>query len=401
MYVGSLWALRGTVRIRVRGASTERFLNACARDEILFRDAERTGADTMLMTVYARDFRRLRSHARREFCAVRVVKKSGGPFLWRRARRRVALLLSVALCAVLLIVLSSYIWTVEITGCERVTEREIAAALAEFGVRPGAPVRGINPDRIRLEVLTLDARLSYLTITVSGTHVDVLVHERRVTPERVADDVPCDVVADKTGIVESMQVLDGLTTVRVGSAVLPGDVLVHGEIVSQQGTVWYTHAAANISLRTRHTLRWFVPLDRTVFERTGKTKKRYAVSAFGRTFALYNIEKEPFSCYDTVIERKQLGKSAGVRLPFYLTVETLYETQPREAEIDTKALADTLRQRMHASLARTIGEQARIVKENYVWSEGEGRLYGTLHAECIESCGVQKPLGGTNDGTNH
>lgn len=401
MFIGSLWGLRGSVRIRVCGASPERFLNACAREGIAFRDAERTGADTIALTVYACDFRRLRRHARREFCAVRVLKKSGAPFLWRRARRRAALLVSFALCAVAVAVLTSYIWTVEITGCERIPERELAAALAEFGVRTGAPVRAIDPDLIRLELLTLDARLSYLTITVNGTHVDVSVHERRVTPERIADDVPCDVVADKTGVIERILVLDGAAAVGQGSAVLAGDVLVHGEIVSQQNTVWYTHAAARIELRTKHTLRSAVPTAQLAPQRTGNVKKRYSFSAFGRRFALYNIDKEPFSCYDTNIERRQTGKTAGIRLPFSLTIETLYETELQEIKLDTESLAALLRQRMHDSLVRTIGENARIVKENYTWSEENGCIVGTLDTECVESCGVQRPLGGTNDGENH
>jgi hypothetical protein len=76
-------------------------------------------------------------------------------------------------------------------------------------------------------------------------------------------DEPCDVVADKDGIIESIQIKAGLGMKKAGDTVVQGDILVTGTMVSALDEVRQVHAMADVTLRTWHTLEQVMPTKET------------------------------------------------------------------------------------------------------------------------------------------
>ena len=68
MFKNFLRYLEGTVRIRVRGAAIERFLNLCSRHDIALHGVERAALDELHATVLLGDFKRLRALMGRTGC---------------------------------------------------------------------------------------------------------------------------------------------------------------------------------------------------------------------------------------------------------------------------------------------------------------------------------------------
>ena len=78
----------GEVRIKVTGASLERFLNLCMRHNIRPRALHRQDWDCLECTLSLADLRRLRPKMGRTGCRVHILRKSGLPFILRQLRRR-------------------------------------------------------------------------------------------------------------------------------------------------------------------------------------------------------------------------------------------------------------------------------------------------------------------------
>ena len=78
----------GEVRIRVCGASIERFLNVALQGEIGLWNTVRVDARTIETTLSLSDFYALRRLMRRTGCRVRVIGRRGLPFFVARLRRR-------------------------------------------------------------------------------------------------------------------------------------------------------------------------------------------------------------------------------------------------------------------------------------------------------------------------
>lgn len=63
----------GQVRIQVRGAAIEKFLNRCMRDGIALHDTQHVDLDELHTTISIYDFRRLRTSVRRIGCRVHIL----------------------------------------------------------------------------------------------------------------------------------------------------------------------------------------------------------------------------------------------------------------------------------------------------------------------------------------
>lgn len=384
--------LRGSVRISVRGAGVERFLNICAAQGIAFWGVSRVADDCIEANVRIDGFFALRPYARRAMCRIRVIEKTGAPFYGRRLRRRHALLIGALLCGALLYVLSGFVWTISIEGCETVTQAEIMTLLEQNGLQIGARTSAIDPNAVRNTILKHTDQLAYLAINLRGSHAQVIVRERGVVRDELDINTPCDVVADKTGVIEKLIVRSGTAMTEVGKTIEAGQPLAAGTMLSQQGETWLVHADAEAIIRTWRTVRLALSDEIDAAVPTGRTKTRYALIIGSKRLNLYLVESEPFACYDKKVEKKSLSVSENLRFPLTLVVETYVELERTPAELSEEKCAETLHERLRDLLARQ-AKDAEVTELGYRFEKQNGRWMATLQAECLESCGVQVPLG--------
>ncbi|MEG1778160.1 MAG: sporulation protein YqfD, partial [Angelakisella sp.] len=115
-------SLRGSLRIKITGAATERFLNLCAARGIAFWDMKKTDIDTVYASVRIEGFFAMHKYAGRCMCKIAVDKKRGMPFALRKYGRRYALWGGVLLCTAFILAMSRLVWTIEINGCEKTNQ---------------------------------------------------------------------------------------------------------------------------------------------------------------------------------------------------------------------------------------------------------------------------------------
>ena len=383
--------LRGSVRIAVRGAGVERFLNICAANGIAFWGVKRVTDDCIEANVRINGFFALRPYAKKCMCRIHVAGKTGAPFYGQRFRRRHALFIGTVLCAVLLWVLSGFVWTIGMEGCERMTEAELLTLLGQNGLRVGVRTAAVDVQELRNAVLEQTSELSYLAINLQGSHAQVIVRERGVTPEKIDSGAPCDVVSDKAGVVEKLIVRAGAAATEVGRTLAPGDLIAGGAMLSQQGETWLVHADAEVTLRTWRTVRLALPDGIDGLRETGEVKTRRALIIGSRRINLYFIESDPFACYDKTVKRESLEVSENLRFPVTLVTEVYRELERQPLELSEEKCAGTLEKRLQEMLARqAVG--AEVTETGYTFEKQEGRFLATLEAECLESCGVQTPV---------
>ncbi|NLN19896.1 MAG: sporulation protein YqfD [Firmicutes bacterium] len=251
-----LWG--GFVIIRIRGHHPERLLNEAMEAAIPLNNIERPAQDMLVVTINARHFRRLCSLVRRRW-EITIVRRLGWAFAARKLLRRKALVVGGMIALVLLYVLSSYVWFVDVRGAIEVPEKSILEAAAQAGLRPGMRKKDLVIERIEREIiLTLD-RLAWVNVELWGTLATVDVAERVVQEHDQA--LPGDVVASFDGVVEKLVILRGIPMVQEGDPVTAGQVLISGMIPPQapehkeltdKGEVPYIHAQGMVRARVWH-----------------------------------------------------------------------------------------------------------------------------------------------------
>ena len=116
---------KGTVRIRVQGEQTERFLNLCKAREIKISRLIRTGDQSLEGNKLIADFFRLSPIHRKTGVKIHILEKHGLPFFFYRSKKRKAFFLGLLLCAGLLLFLSGRLWEIDVEGNVRNSTPEI------------------------------------------------------------------------------------------------------------------------------------------------------------------------------------------------------------------------------------------------------------------------------------
>lgn len=331
--------LRGHVKFMVTGAFIERFLNLAARDRIPIWDGRKRGEVFTGRTI-ASEYRKLRKHARKTHVRMRVVEKNGAPFKRRQYRKRTGLLVGLGIFFGFIYLMSCFIWRVEVNGCDRVAESEVIAVLDELGVSSGRLRASVDVRGAERRALLALEDLSWIALNIKGSAVHVEVRESDQMPEMIDPDMPCNIVAARSGQITAMLVQSGQAVRQIGDTALEGDVLVSGITQDRLGQNLFKHARAEIIATVQHQIKVSVPLNQTEYIETDKVRTRRFLHLFGWDLPLFWPQKIPQPYH--VEREQQLVAIAGKELPCGIYKETytlMQEVPVTYTEDEAKLLA--------------------------------------------------------------
>lgn len=385
---------QGIVTLTITGAEPERFLNACAKANILFWGAEPVDPVTLRLKLHAHQRKKAEAIAARLLCDVTADSKEGAPFFLARFRRRYAFLVGMALSLAAVFVLSQFLLTVEVEGNETVPSAVILSELRRLGVRPGAFGPALDEGAIAQEALITLGDLSWMAVNLYGTRAEVLVREKEPKPKLEDTKSPANVVAGTTGIITHLEVWQGEACFEEGDTVVEGDVVISGwmpieppmysEITDLGGRA--VRAEGRIEARTWRTLTASIPLEAQVKEPTGRETTFVSLEVLGKRLNFYRNSGISFPEYDKITQVRTLTLPGGADLPVRLVAETFREVELLSAPIDAEgatALLETgLRERLDALV-----EDGQVVSCEVSRVEEGGLLTVRLLAECREEIG--------------
>ncbi|MFA7175584.1 MAG: sporulation protein YqfD, partial [Kiritimatiellia bacterium] len=203
-------------------------MNKAVAAGVTLHDTERLSAHIMVARVSVSAFRKLRGLSRSGHWRLSVLRRVGAPFLFFRLARRKGLVAGGLAGLLLLYLLSSIVWFVEIKGAEQVPRDRILALAAANGLKPGALKSTFTGDVVERQLLLTLDRLSWAYVEIRGTLVVIHVAEK-VVPDRELT-APGDIVAAFDGVIEDVIVMRGVPTVQEGDIVRAGQVLISGLI---------------------------------------------------------------------------------------------------------------------------------------------------------------------------
>ena len=382
--------LRGSVRVEVTGAAPERLLNALAGRDVRFWQGECVDALTLRLGLYTRDLPLARSLAARCQCELKVLRERGVPLVRRRLARRIALLVTAVVCFALLAASSLFVWDIDVEGNESVSTGEILRALAGCGVESGSFWPGWSADEIRNSVILDIPELSWVGVSVDSSRALVRVRERTEAPGLVSEDGAGSVTAAATGIIERMEVYQGLPVAAVGDAVVAGETLVSGEMPSEVGDTRYVRASAVVEARTWYERSISAPIEYTALEEAG-TRSRWYLTVGGTRLNFYKRSSQTPAGCGKIVKEFPLAVEGVFTLPVTLVREQIVEYDAAPARRDADALAAELSAQLEDALARELQGRGEVLNATFTSSVSGSRLIVTMRAECREDIAVFTP----------
>lgn len=269
---------KGSLRIRITGFSPERFLNTCMYRGIYIWNIQPV-QNEYEMNIRISDFRKLKPILKKTGVRAVIIKRQGFPFfLFHHKKRKV--LFGGAICAACFIyIMSLFIWQIDIAGNRRYTDAALEEFLADHRIRPGIRASEIDCADIATLLRKSYDRIIWVSVSVDGNKLKIRVRENEDSSDEVtteethnaenADNAVMqqdgnDLVAEQSGVIESMIVRKGIPLVKEGDTVEKGQILVSGAIpvINDAGeTTGYQYQKADADIRAQIILEYEDTVD--------------------------------------------------------------------------------------------------------------------------------------------
>lgn len=382
----------GYIAIEIEGLSLEKFMNITVLDGIYMWDLKRTSPTTLIACIGIKDFKRIRQIQKKVRCRISIVDKRGLPFVIHRLKRRKGFITGLFMFLVLIYVISSFIWVVEIEGLEHIEEELIRHKLNELGINRGVFKGTIDVSHIENRMMIEIPDISWISIELRGTKAVVRLVETVKPPDILDIDKPCNIVASKAGIIHKMIVLEGYPIVKEGDMVEAGELLVSGIADYADTTgIRYVHAMGNILARTWYEVNVETCINDFRYEKTGKIVKCKYIK-LGDYIMDFIVEPIPFDKYE-VKEQSELFFGEGKFIPLELLVREYHELEPLSYEVAVKKAKEEAQALVSTQIEQSIPDDGKIIDKTYKYDIIEReRIKCTAYIEVLEDIGREEEI---------
>ena len=163
----------GYVRIAVEGYFVERFINICISKKIYLAKMKREKSTILYTDIGISDFKKVRKIAKNAQCKIKIIEKKGLPFIFKKYKKRkiFAILLGLVFCGIL--ILSQYIWNIEIITESDLDRQELIEQLKENGLEIGERKKNIETKKVVEAIRLQRDDIAWIGIKLEGTNAIV------------------------------------------------------------------------------------------------------------------------------------------------------------------------------------------------------------------------------------
>lgn len=372
--------LFGFVEFRAVGGFPERFINLCTKNGIPLWDVKRN-KDALIASTTVKGYKSVADSARRAGTRVRITCKKGIPFITHRQKKRIGILIGLAAAAVLIVFLSTMIWTVSVEGNQKISDERISRVFSTLGVKMGVRRKSLDTAQIADEALKqFEGELAWVSVNLDGSKAIIEVRESIPVPPITDRSTPCNIIASEDGVITKINLYSGQVETKTGSAVTKGDLLISGvktnlnkseTLMSADG---YVFAENEQKLETQFT--------DSVFFKQSQEKIKYTVYFFGLKIPMgFTKFENPVYTVETYLD------SDGVALPIGVIRE--YECELNsEFRVSDEQQQNLLAAKKYSDSYRVLYENSEIKAGEFVYANGK---YSGKYT-CEKQIGVKQEI---------
>ena len=359
----------GYVSFEVIGKFPERFINIATKNKLTIWDVKKTD-DRLFAKMYISDYRNIRDFCKKSNVRLKMNTKHGFRFFVRKYRLRVGVVVGAFLFIAIIMFMSGFVWTIEVTGLETISYSHLMETLSDNGLHIGTYKNSVSFQKIKIDTMLDIGDIGWMAINVSGSHASVEIKEKAKSPHVADVSQPANVKAKCDGFITQMDVRSGFRYFDSRCAVVKDQLLVGCVVEDERGGVHLVRADARVIADTKHKKRFEVPkVRRCVVFDEGVTRGSVSLfsfefpsklSFFDESLCAKRVDKESFTCF-------------GCTLPLSSCTTTLYKkhvSQQKFSQAQCKALFEKL-----SMLYRVFALNDCIVKDMQIKPSQTDLLY--------------------------
>lgn len=377
--------LKGYVIISIEGLTLERLLNLCLTNGIYLWNVKRISSTEIEVTVSNIGFKSLKEIARKLGCRIRIKESMGLPNSLNKLRKRKMLGVGILLFICTILILSSFIWEIQINGTEQTTDEQIIKVLRENNVNIGKLKWNIDTDNAKTLLLKEFNYFSFLDIRTKGVKLILNVKEEDIPPEKTDKSYPANLIAKKKGVILKVIARNGRALVKTGQIVNEGDVLISGIIDTLNSDTYLVHAEGEVLAQTRYTAINEMPIIRLDKKETGKVYKQKGIKIKDRGIKLMKGQI-PFSDYiEEVNEKKLINlKWPDLNIPIWIINYEYREVEIKEVKQTEEFVKTASQLKAIEEINLQLPSEAEIIEKNVIHTIEDNILRTQVIIETIE-----------------
>ncbi len=375
--------IKGYVSIVIKGLFPERFINLCTKNKISLWNIKRKNKNEITADVAIDNFKKIRKIRSRSGCKIHITKKYGLRFFIYRYRKRKALAIGLVVFFIILWSLTKFVWIIDITGNDKVADSLILEQANKCGLKTGMFASAVNPKEIQTYLMTNMEALSFVSVTRNGTTVYIDVREREEKREHFDKNTFSNIVADQSGVVESVLVQSGTAAVKKGDVVYKGQLLVSGATDNKYLGIKYSNSDAEIMARVWHEKTVELPYYIEEKVPTGKVKNKRKIKIFDFSLNLFIKNKILFEKYDILSYTNYISLGKGKVLPFGIETHRYEEYIIKRTKLTVEQTKKLLLKELDTQY-----KDSEIISRTF--ETKDNKL--TVIYECIEDIGREEEI---------
>jgi len=394
--------VRSRIEVRLTGRQTERFIKLCGINGIELRRLSREEkGNAYRFVIWADEFYTLRPYLRKTKCRGRIVRRDGASFFIKKNRKRWLFPAGILFAMIVLFGLSQFVWKIDIEGNTRYTDDVIYRFLEEQKVMFGIPKAAIYSAGLEEALRDQFAEMTWVSVQLEGTHLTINVKEDDQKEAMLREADGARIISTDEGVITSLIVRSGVTALKEGDTVIPGQVLISGEIPlkDDSGNVIGTksvRADGEVYASVSYGYEDSFLLSHETREYTDDTVKQYSL-VFGKYRFILPRFGSAGDHYDIISQRKQLYLGSDYYFPFYLETKEYRSYESRVSDYTEEEAKHVASERFAAYLKNKETEGYRITAQDSEIQilSGVCYVYGSYTA--VSQIGVQQGIQETGE----
>ncbi len=369
--------IKGYVLVEISGNFCEKFLNLVIKRKIKLKDVYRINEDKLILKIYIKDFIKIKNIAKTSSCKVKIAKRNGLHFTIQKYRRRLFLILGIALCILMIYTMSNMVFFVEITGNKTISTDYINELLRSNGIRPFA-FNNIKGSEIANNIMSQNNNIAWIGIEIDGNKVLVEIVEKPDEPDVYNPEGMYNIVSSTDGVVTDIYLKKGFPVVKTGDTVKKGQLLVSGVTDSKIQEIRYLNPEADINIITWLTAKSEAQFTKNVDNFTNNVLTDMYFEINGRQIGI--IRKIPYKFYSIKTEEKSIFP--GVKFVKRLNIENI----PEKIVYNEKELFEIERKKLYNKITGDLSSEYEILNTDASYIRENDKLITTI------TCTVEGPF---------
>lgn len=410
--------LLGHVSLVVRGEFLEKFINMAASRGIFLWDITRVGNDKVRVKVRISDVRPLRHIARVTKSGFKINERKGLPFVVNRIKKRKLLAIGGIAFLITLYILSSFVWFIDVTGIDKLSDTEVKRIAADAGLKPGVAKWKLDTSLIEKSIREKIPSVAWAGVYVKGTKVIIEIAERKLVTEE-PNKGPANIIANKAGLIKEVLVLNGQAMVKEGDTVLPGVLLISGEIKEEvkpeqtnqplpegqeppepEYISRFVQAKGIVRARVWYEGYGECRLNETVENPSGQQKTSVSIKIGVKEIIISGPKDSPYQHYEVKQDVKRLPKWRNIEIPVELKTVQYFEINKVRIDHGLEGAKKIAEQKALEEVSAKLPAGAKILErrlEQVNTGTTEDLLRIKAFVETVEDIGKIKPFKSTEE----